>query len=115
MVIFSFLFLIFKEYAPTIFYHLRKSYKKRLGENFDASFSSNVEIFYNNFSEGKSGKFFKTIFLNLGSFFCQSMDGRFFIKNLSKSELKTLLKILPNYFDYVTQNENTFLPLIIGW
>lgn len=37
-----------------------------------------------------------------GSFFIFSFDGRFILKTLKKSELKTLLQMLENYYGYIS-------------
>ncbi|XP_050233998.1 phosphatidylinositol 4-phosphate 5-kinase 7-like [Mercurialis annua] len=49
-----------------------------------------------------------------GSLFYLSHDDRFVIKTLKKSELKLLLKMLPNYYDHVVKHENTLITKFFG-
>lgn len=49
-----------------------------------------------------------------GSIFYLSHDDRFVIKTLKKPELKTLLKMLPNYYRHVGDHENTLITKFFG-
>ncbi|KAL5998242.1 Phosphatidylinositol 4-phosphate 5-kinase 7 [Asimina triloba] len=49
-----------------------------------------------------------------GSIFYLSQDERFVIKTLRKSELKILLRMLPNYYSHVGTYENTLITKFFG-
>lgn len=49
-----------------------------------------------------------------GSIFYLSQDERFVIKTLRKHELKTLLKMLPKYYDHVGAHDNTLITKFFG-
>ncbi|CAH1445188.1 unnamed protein product [Lactuca virosa] len=49
-----------------------------------------------------------------GSLFYRSHDDRFVIKTLRKSELKVLLKMLPNYYNHVQAHDNTMITKFYG-
>ncbi|KAJ8533800.1 hypothetical protein K7X08_007124 [Anisodus acutangulus] len=49
-----------------------------------------------------------------GSVFFLSQDGRFMIKTLRKSELKVLLRMLPNYHRHVKAHDNTLITKFFG-
>ncbi|KAK9162226.1 hypothetical protein Syun_003128 [Stephania yunnanensis] len=49
-----------------------------------------------------------------GSIFYLSQDDRFFIKTLRRSELKVLLKMLPDYYNHVRNHDNTLITKFFG-
>nr|GEX79495.1 phosphatidylinositol 4-phosphate 5-kinase 8-like isoform X1 [Tanacetum cinerariifolium] len=49
-----------------------------------------------------------------GSLFYVSLDDKFVIKTLRTSELKVLLKMLPNYYNHVSAHENTLVTKFYG-
>ncbi|ONK70972.1 uncharacterized protein A4U43_C04F3400 [Asparagus officinalis] len=49
-----------------------------------------------------------------GSVFFLSQDDRFMIKTLRKSEVKVLLRMLPNYHHHVHTYENTLITKFFG-
>ena len=56
-----------------------------------------------NFSEGRSG-----------AFMFNSSDCRYFVKTTTGSEVQALLRILPNYINYLTKHPNSLLPRFLG-
>jgi len=49
-----------------------------------------------------------------GAFFFSSHDNQFIIKTMKKAELRALLKILPEYVDYLKKNPYSMLAKIYG-
>ena len=49
-----------------------------------------------------------------GAFFFASHDNQFIIKTMKKSEMRALLKILPDYVDYLKKNPYSMLAKIYG-
>ncbi|KAF8092622.1 hypothetical protein N665_0407s0002 [Sinapis alba] len=49
-----------------------------------------------------------------GSFFYLTQDDRFMIKTVKKSEVKVLLRMLPNYYKHICQYENSLVTKFYG-
>ncbi|CAN0878564.1 Phosphatidylinositol 4-phosphate 5-kinase 8 [Linum grandiflorum] len=90
-----------KDYCPMVFRNLREMFKLDAADYMMSICGDDglTEIS----SPGKSG-----------SIFYLSHDDRFVIKTLSKSELKTLLKMLPQYYAHVGSYENTLITKFFG-
>jgi Phosphatidylinositol-4-phosphate 5-Kinase len=101
----------FKDYAPTIFNYLRKmfgvfpeSYIQSLGPESLANVITGSSGSYQGMnSAGQSGSFFFT-----------SSDKKFLVKTIKKDEFELLMKILPEYCDYLINNKKTLLNRIYG-
>ena len=95
----------FVEYAPRIFYQIRKL--DGIGSDvLQKSFNpkkNGKAIFKAGESQGKSG-----------CFFFRTHDRKFFIKTMSKSELKMLLELLPNYYRHFIKHKNSIIARILG-
>ena len=101
-----------KEYAGIVFNSIRKLYGYDK-ESFIQSISPQVfitEMIISNttsieelFNTGRSG-----------SLFYYTRDGKFILKTISKSEYKTLKRILPKYYYHLMKYKNTFLPKFFG-
>lgn len=91
-------------YAPEVFKRLREHFCDG-DQNLLRSFPYPLpeDAFADQFSEGKSG-----------SFFSKTVDEKYIIKSVSKAEAKVLLNILPNYLEYMTRNNDTFISRIYG-
>jgi hypothetical protein len=95
----------FVEYAPRIFYQIRKLdgiVSDVLQEAFNPK-KNKKAIFKAGESQGKSGSFF----------FC-THDKHFFIKTMTKSELKILLELLPKYYVHCIKYRNSVIARILG-
>ncbi|MBA0614349.1 hypothetical protein Godav_014655 [Gossypium davidsonii] len=90
-----------KDYCPMVFRNLREMFKLDAAEYMMSICGDDglTEIS----SPGKSG-----------SIFYLSLDDRFVIKTLKKSELKVLLKMLPKYYNHVKEHENTLITKFFG-
>ena len=95
----------FVEYAPQIFYMLRKknnSTQESLQESFnplknkDAAFKAGE-------SQGKSGSFF---------FFTH--DNKYLIKTMTKEEFKTFMKFITDYYIHCMKYNNSLIAKILG-
>lgn len=101
----------FKDYAPTIFNYLRKTfgifpeaYIQSLGpESLANVITGSAGSYEGQNSAGQSGSFFFT-----------SMDKRFLVKTIKKDEFELLMKVLPEYCDYLINNKKTLLNRIYG-
>lgn len=97
----------FKDYAPETFAQLRRSQAIE-PDSYSTSFrnitshDSDQELL-EKFSDGKSG-----------SFFYFSLDSRFIVKTVTKSELNFLRSILPHYYQYIKDNPDSLLTRIYG-
>ena len=89
----------FTSYVEGHFSQLRTSLFEIGPARYAASLSGHKDA---HFDGGKSGAIF---------FF--SKDKRYIIKEVTTSELQTLLSILPNYIEYMTQNPESLLPRIM--
>lgn len=91
----------FKSYAPKIFHRLR--------EFFDISAAAYMDSvcgdynFIEFISNSKSGQFF-----------FYSHDGQYMLKTQTKEENKFMIRILPHYYQYLTENPNSLLVRILG-
>ncbi|PON92325.1 Phosphatidylinositol-4-phosphate 5-kinase [Trema orientale] len=90
-----------KDYCPMVFRNLREMFKLDAAE-YMMSICGDDGLRELS-SPGKSG-----------SIFYLSHDDRFVIKTLKKSELKVLLRMLPNYYCHVGQHENTLITKFFG-
>ncbi|KAJ8768171.1 hypothetical protein K2173_021111 [Erythroxylum novogranatense] len=90
-----------KDYCPMVFRNLREMFKLDAAE-YMMSICGDDGLRELS-SPGKSG-----------SIFYLSLDDRFVIKTLKKSELKTLLKMLPKYYHHVGQHDNTLITKFFG-
>jgi 1-phosphatidylinositol-4-phosphate 5-kinase len=90
-----------KDYCPMVFRHLRELFKIDAAD-YMLSICGN-DALRELSSPGKSG-----------SVFYLSHDDRFMIKTMRKSEVKVLLRMLPNYYDHVRTYENTLITKFFG-
>lgn len=90
-----------KDYCPMVFRNLREMFKIDAGD-YMMSICGN-DALRELSSPGKSG-----------SVFFLSQDDRFMIKTLRKSEVKVLLRMLPNYFHHVRSYDNTLITKFFG-
>jgi 1-phosphatidylinositol-4-phosphate 5-kinase len=91
----------FKAYAPIVFARIR----------------SHNGIDKNLFLHSVCGNFQYLEFMSnakSSSFFFFSHDGRYLIKTLSMEECHFLVKILPNYYQYIVHNPESFLTRFYG-
>ncbi|KAL5740886.1 hypothetical protein ACOSP7_029765 [Xanthoceras sorbifolium] len=90
-----------KDYCPMVFRNLREMFKINAAD-YMMSICGN-DALRELSSPGKSG-----------SVFFLSQDDRFMIKTLRKSEVKVLLRMLPNYHHHVRSYENTLVTKFFG-
>ncbi|WCJ34442.1 Phosphatidylinositol-4-phosphate 5-kinase family protein [Euphorbia peplus] len=90
-----------KDYCPMVFRNLREMFKIDAAD-YMMSICGN-DALRELSSPGKSG-----------SIFFLSQDDRFMIKTLRKSEVKVLLKMLPDYHYHVRSYENTLITKFFG-
>ncbi|KAL5562807.1 hypothetical protein UlMin_032554 [Ulmus minor] len=90
-----------KDYCPMVFRNLREMFKLDAAD-YMMSICGDDGLRELS-SPGKSG-----------SIFYLSHDDRFVIKTLKKSELKVLLKMLPNLYHHVGEHENTLITKFFG-
>ncbi|XVE96577.1 hypothetical protein REPUB_Repub02eG0234800 [Reevesia pubescens] len=90
-----------KDYCPMVFRNLREMFKIDAAD-YMMSICGN-DALRELSSPGKSG-----------SIFFLSQDERFMIKTLRKSEVKVLLRMLPNYHHHVRSFENTLITKFFG-
>ncbi|XP_042505208.1 phosphatidylinositol 4-phosphate 5-kinase 9-like isoform X2 [Macadamia integrifolia] len=90
-----------KDYCPMVFRNLREMFKIDAAD-YMMSICGN-DALRELSSPGKSG-----------SVFFLSQDDRFMIKTLRKSEVKVLLKMLPNYHHHVHTYDNTLITKFFG-
>ncbi|KAK4419270.1 Phosphatidylinositol 4-phosphate 5-kinase [Sesamum alatum] len=90
-----------KDYCPMVFRDLREMFKIDAAD-YMMSICGN-DALRELSSPGKSG-----------SVFFLSQDDRFMIKTLRKSEVKVLLRMLPNYHRHVRRYENTLITKFFG-
>ncbi|KAJ0028659.1 hypothetical protein Pint_35750 [Pistacia integerrima] len=90
-----------KDYCPMVFRNLREMFKINAAD-YMMSICGN-DALRELSSPGKSG-----------SVFFLSQDDRFMIKTLRKSEVKVLLRMLPNYHHHVRSYENTLITKFFG-
>ncbi|WOK94893.1 phosphatidylinositol 4-phosphate 5-kinase 9 [Canna indica] len=90
-----------KDYCPIVFRNLREMFKIDTAD-YMLSICGNSALRELS-SPGKSG-----------SIFFLSQDDRFMIKTLRKSEVKVLLRMLPDYYHHVRTYENTLITKFFG-
>ncbi|KAL3628442.1 Phosphatidylinositol 4-phosphate 5-kinase 9 [Castilleja foliolosa] len=90
-----------KDYCPMVFRNLREMFKIDAAD-YMMSICGN-DALRELSSPGKSG-----------SVFFLSQDDRFMIKTLRKSEVKVLLRMLPNYHCHVRKYDNTLITKFFG-
>ncbi|KAL1545800.1 Phosphatidylinositol 4-phosphate 5-kinase 9 [Salvia divinorum] len=90
-----------KDYCPMVFRNLRELFGIDAAD-YMMSICGN-DALRELSSPGKSG-----------SVFFLSQDDRFMIKTLRKSEVKVLLRMLPNYHDHVRRYDNTLITKFFG-
>ncbi|XP_073140062.1 phosphatidylinositol 4-phosphate 5-kinase 9-like [Henckelia pumila] len=90
-----------KDYCPMVFRNLREMFEIDAAD-YMMSICGN-DALRELSSPGKSG-----------SVFFLSQDDRFMIKTLRKSEVKVLLRMLPNYYRHVCTYENTLITKFFG-
>lgn len=90
-----------KDYCPMVFRSLRDLFQVDPADYMLAICGSDALRELS--SPGKSG-----------SFFYLTLDDRFIIKTLKKSECKVLIKMLPSYYQHVCQYKNTLLTKFFG-
>jgi 1-phosphatidylinositol-4-phosphate 5-kinase len=89
----------FKDFSPYLFARVREMCNitpSAYAQSFEATCKET-------FSEGRSGAFL---------FF--SSDQRCIAKSTSKSELQSLLNLMPQYVDYLTRNPNSLISRFLG-
>jgi len=92
--------LKFKDFAPKVFYQIRKHFGVS-GVDYLRSFS--LENVTSIKGEGKSGAFF--IF---------TKDKQFILKTATEEERDFLWRVLPYYWQYMRRNPNSLLPRFYG-
>ncbi|KAK9096038.1 hypothetical protein Sjap_021535 [Stephania japonica] len=90
-----------KDYCPMVFRNLREMFKIDAADYMMSICGGDGLRELS--SPGKSG-----------SIFYLSQDDRFFIKTLRRSELKVLLKMLPDYYNHVKNHDNTLITKFFG-
>eukprot|EP00291_Cryptomonas_curvata_P003428 CAMPEP_0172181512 /NCGR_PEP_ID=MMETSP1050-20130122/17860_1 /TAXON_ID=233186 /ORGANISM="Cryptomonas curvata, Strain CCAP979/52" /LENGTH=489 /DNA_ID=CAMNT_0012854805 /DNA_START=195 /DNA_END=1662 /DNA_ORIENTATION=- len=96
----------FKDYAPTIFRHLRDAFSIDTADYMVALCNTSPDGSNSLRIMGTPGK--------SGSLFFFSNDMRFIVKTLPKREAALLREILPAYYQHVKQNPGTYLPRFYG-
>lgn len=91
--------VVFYDYAPHVFRRLRMEAKISATSYRDSMKQTSKE----RVSEGKSGAFF---------YFTE--DRKYVVKTMTHEELKFLLQILPKYYSYMKNNQNTFVTRFLG-
>ena len=98
----------FIEYGPHVFKYLREQVFNITHDEFLESVTLNDNANINSvkakFSEGKSG-----------AFFYMTHDEKYMVKTVSQSEAKTLLRILPGYFEHVRKYPGTLITKFCGF
>ena len=103
----------FIDYAPFVFKHIRQmsgiseeAYMLSLGPEqlLGNLLLGNLSTLSEHISDGKSG-----------SFFFYSNDGRFLVKTISKSEVVCLKRILPLYYNHISQHPESLIVRILGF
>ncbi|KAL8152870.1 hypothetical protein V2J09_010630 [Rumex salicifolius] len=90
-----------KDYCPMVFRNLREMFKIDAA-TYMISICGNATLRELS-SPGKSG-----------SVFFMSQDDRFMIKTLRQSEVKVLLRMLPDYYSHVSNYDNTLITKFFG-
>ncbi|KAL8125193.1 phosphatidylinositol 4-phosphate 5-kinase 1-like [Apium graveolens] len=90
-----------KDYCPVVFRHLRIMFQVDPAEYMLAICGNDALRELS--SLGKSG-----------SFFYLTQDDRYMIKTVKKSEVKVLIKMLPNYYKHVYRYENSLITKFFG-
>ncbi|KAK1361903.1 Phosphatidylinositol 4-phosphate 5-kinase [Heracleum sosnowskyi] len=90
-----------KDYCPVVFRHLRELFQVDPADYMLAICGNDALRELS--SPGKSG-----------SFFYLTQDDRFMIKTVKKSEVKVLIKMLPNYYQHVCRYENSLVTKFFG-
>ncbi|XP_065875506.1 phosphatidylinositol 4-phosphate 5-kinase 1-like [Euphorbia lathyris] len=90
-----------KDYCPTVFRHLRELFAIDLVDYMVAICGNDALREFS--SPGKSG-----------SCFYLTQDDRFMIKTVKKSEVKVLIRMLPNYYQHVCQYKNSLITKFFG-
>ncbi|XP_010474473.1 PREDICTED: phosphatidylinositol 4-phosphate 5-kinase 3-like, partial [Camelina sativa] len=90
-----------KDYCPIVFRHLRDLFAIDQADYMLAICGN--ESLREFSSPGKSG-----------SSFYLTQDERFMIKTMKKSEIKVLLKMLPNYYEHVSKYKNSLVTKFFG-
>ncbi|XP_058097239.1 phosphatidylinositol 4-phosphate 5-kinase 1-like [Magnolia sinica] len=90
-----------KDYCPMVFRHLRKFFGVDPADYMLAICGNDALRELS--SPGKSG-----------SFFYLTQDDRFMIKTVKKSEVKVLIRMLPSYYQHVSQYENSLVTKFFG-
>ncbi|XP_059631871.1 phosphatidylinositol 4-phosphate 5-kinase 1-like [Cornus florida] len=90
-----------KDYCPVVFRQLRELFQVDPADYMLAVCGNDALRELS--SPGKSG-----------SFFYLTQDDRFMIKTVKKSEVKVLIKMLPNYYQHVCRYENSLVTKFFG-
>ncbi|EEF49138.1 phosphatidylinositol-4-phosphate 5-kinase, putative [Ricinus communis] len=90
-----------KDYCPMVFRHLRELFAIDPADYMVAICGNDALREFS--SPGKSG-----------SFFYLTQDDRFMIKTVRKSEVKVLIRMLPNYYQHVCQYKNSLITKFFG-
>ncbi|KAG8642404.1 phosphatidylinositol 4-phosphate 5-kinase 1 [Manihot esculenta] len=90
-----------KDYCPMVFRHLRELFAIDPADYMVAICGNDALREFS--SPGKSG-----------SFFYLTQDERFMIKTVKKSEVKVLIRMLPNYYQHVCQYKNSLVTKFFG-
>ncbi len=89
----------FTDFSPKLFSMVR-THCNIQADTYASSFTTTTN---ENFSEGRSGAFM----------FC-SADSKYIVKTTTKTEIASLLRILPNYIDHIRRNPHSLLTKFLG-
>ncbi|CAK85804.1 unnamed protein product (macronuclear) [Paramecium tetraurelia] len=92
-------------YTPIIFHAIMNREKEKLNIYESLDINNNFEKI-TNASKNEGGK--------SGQFFFYSQDNQLIIKTVTQQELKIILTMLKNYFQYILSNPNTLIAKIYG-
>ena len=92
----------FTDYAPHVFSHLRRHFNIR-SSDYLRSIRGNQDRMLARYTEGRSS-----------AFFFYSEDGLYCVKTLTRSEIRELLRILPDYAAYMGRHPHSLLCRYVG-
>lgn len=103
---------IFMDYAPNVFLSLRRIFNITNEEYLQSIGSDNL---VNSLMRAELGSFMElTSSGKSGSFFYYSSDGRYILKTIARDEFKTLMSILPSYYEHVKRYPATLATRFFG-
>jgi hypothetical protein len=92
----------FNDFAPQVFRYLRSVWGIQ-DEAYVQSLRGNTDAMVERYTEGRSS-----------SWFYFSEDNKYIVKTLEESEARLLVRILPQYQQYMAQNPDSFLCRFLG-